>query len=193
MAESSVVFASQPGTLKVLQIDRGAGGLVQLEGATGGAALTTVLITELSAAHAVLVQFRQTLKDAIYVYSFGDRMGTINVGGLCFFRLCDEENAYQGWKEVIEFYRSNKVSTLAKSGPEQEKKVRVTIGGQTASGYLVEMATRTVSAENKIFGFNYVIATLPDGFTSTGAAAPAGAAVSGEWISPTGVPESEAR
>jgi hypothetical protein len=70
------------------------------------------IITQLKVDQTCGVQFLHTLRDFIYVYVFGDRIGEMNVSGLSFWDHCDAPS-FHGIEYVNAYYLNNRVSGRA--------------------------------------------------------------------------------
>lgn len=66
------------------------------------------IITSLSLELSGNYQFLHTLNDFIYVYSFGDRIGTLNVSGVGFTKTCDGGKG--SLLKVYEYYKDKRIS-----------------------------------------------------------------------------------
>jgi len=80
--------------------------LVSIGGLTG---TSQILVMSMGFGQEANVQFMHTLKNAIYIYAFGERMGTVKVSGMLIFRVCEEAGS-AGLPKLIDYYRSNSVS-----------------------------------------------------------------------------------
>lgn len=125
--------------------------LVRLEGFNTNA---TVLLNAVGFGQMAGVQYMQTLKRSIYVYVFGERMGTVTVSGVVLWNPC-EGSPGAGLQNVLNYYRSYTVS-------QRSTPISVTIGAtQAIRGYLDGVQTTFQSAESGQIGFQFKISTLP--------------------------------
>ena len=109
------VFGSQPGkvavvvsandvaTLGVMVI-----GTENLRDATGSKALITSLATSSSSGFQVM----HTLRQYIYVYTFGERMAETNIGGFAFVNDCESSEG-SGLARLQDWYERNTISHRA--------------------------------------------------------------------------------
>ena len=70
------------------------------------------IITEFGVIQQSGVQFMHTLRDFIYVYVFGERIGQMTISGLSFFTFCDGDTCH-GLEHVNQYYLDNRVSERA--------------------------------------------------------------------------------
>ena len=101
-------------------------------------------------------QFQMSLEGSVYLYVFGDAMGSVMVNGIAFPSLCN--GAGEGLVEVFDYYRSNRAS----KNPEP---IQVQIGSETISGFLTALTVngQTVAEEPEGFLSHYafIINSLP--------------------------------
>jgi hypothetical protein len=75
------------------------------------------IITRLTISQQVNVQFLHTLGSLIYVYVFGDRMGSVSLSGLSFLCACDDGEssggAEIGAEKMMLWYKQNRASKKA--------------------------------------------------------------------------------
>lgn len=98
------------------------------------------------------VQFMHSLRNVVYVYSFGERMGVIEINGIIFYRPCGGVTAGMGG--ALGFYRANSVA--AKSSP-----VSITIANASFRGFVRGIRSTFSDPEKGIIGVSIVVATLP--------------------------------
>jgi len=127
------------------------------------------LVSGVSYTQATNHQFMSSLRDAVYVYVFGDQMGDINVTGFLFLQECDDGS--NGFTEVLRFYEEKR---LAKSGAP----VKVVIGDDVITGFLTRLSIQPTDPQRYTTPFTMLINSLPkkrEGASSSGPAAAAGA------------------
>ena len=90
---------------------------------------------------AVDIQFQTSLKEAVYAYVFGDKMGNVTLSGIAFAGRCNNEEA-SGLKDLFDYY---------KFGPE------------AMSGFLLSlnMSALQADARDLAMSFTMALATLP--------------------------------
>jgi len=137
------------GWVKKLQPPAGAAGAI-----VNGVNITGCLLTRAAVAESCNQQFQHTLGNHIYVYSFGDRIGEMGIGGLAFFD-CDLGGAH-GVGSALAWYRQRR---LAGSG----EKVSVTLGHQNLEGYLIAFRADTSQPESALLEFFMSFAMIPEG------------------------------
>ena len=87
-----------------------------------------VLVSSMGFSQGANVQFMHTLRDVIYVYSFGEKMGQIRINGMLFFRDCAGRGR-QSVPFLLQYYRNNSVS-------RNQTPIRVSLAGSTLNGFL---------------------------------------------------------
>ncbi len=97
-------------------------------------------------------QFLHTLSETIYVYVFGDRIGELIIGGICFSSSCDKDSQgndlESGMKQIHDAYQENKLSV--KGGP-----IVVNFGEVPLRGFLVGMSIDVSDPERNLGQWAY--------------------------------------
>ena len=81
-------------------------------------------------------QFSMSLDGSIYIYVFGDHMGTIKLSGITFDRLC-EGGGKTGLALVLDYYKQNRAS-------QRPTPIQVNVADQTIQGFLTGVSVRTM-------------------------------------------------
>jgi hypothetical protein len=115
---------------------------------------STVLITSAGFAQNANVQFMQSLSRLIYVYSFGEQMGTVQISGIALWKECSGAVG-TGIKEIMRYYQNNSVS--ARRSP-----VTITLVQERVDGFLRGVRTTFDDPTRGMTGFQLVFATMPD-------------------------------
>src|SRR5271165_5385492 len=72
------------------------------------------IITRFTFSQAVNAQFLHTLGNAIYIYTFGDRIGQVTISGLSFANDCNgngiSTSGAHGAVNMIQWYQTNRLS-----------------------------------------------------------------------------------
>lgn len=124
------IFGNSEGKVVAISSGHGAGvALIKV----GGMPATAAIITGVGFGQGSNVQFMHTLKNKIYVYAFGERMGEIEVSGLFFYDGCTL-GKNQG-KQLVDYYKANSVSKKAEP-------VTITLFGATIRGFLREISVK---------------------------------------------------
>jgi hypothetical protein len=100
-------------------------------------------------------QFSNSLDGSVYIYVFGDQMGTIEISGFAFARLCGTNE--DGLQKVLEYYKQNRASQRATP-------IQVNVASQTVQGFLTSIEARTLSGgspEAIVHQYNLGINALP--------------------------------
>lgn len=115
---------------------------------------TRVIITGVAINQKANVQFMETLRDRIYIYSFGDRLGDMQVMGLG-LKMCDDTDEDSSVKDLDTFYQNNKASVL-------NSDIVITIDRVvTFRAFLLAMTTQLVNEEFRTVGFTLTLKVLP--------------------------------
>lgn len=118
------------------------------------------IITRLTISQQVNVQFLHTLGSLIYVYVFGDRMGSVSLSGLSFLCGCDDaggspSGAEIGAEKMMLWYKQNRASK--KADP-----VQVTIGKTVIEGFVTNFTEDVVDPSLKLVQWGVTMASLPE-------------------------------
>ena len=114
-----------------------------------------VAITSAGFSQDANVQFMNTLRKVIYVYSFGERMGTTEISGVAFYNLCSAAGGKgSGLPGLMSFYSANSVSTRASP-------LAITLAGTSVQGFVRAIRTTFTDTQHGLVGFSLSIATLP--------------------------------
>lgn len=151
------IYASQPGTVAIIASGNSLPGRVLLQDKDNAEIIKSqrVIVTNLNYQQATHTQFQQTLLNAIYLYSFGDRLGNIVLEGIGFAQACPvNQGSPSGVEDVLEYYRKYKVSN-------DHQPVKILIGTQPITGFLVAANIATMSTEHMTYRWTYTIASLP--------------------------------
>jgi len=81
-------------------------------------------------------QFSMSLDGSIYIYVFGDHMGTVKLSGITFDRLC-EGGGKTGLALVLDYYKQNRAS-------QRPTPIQVNVADQTIQGFLTGVSVRTM-------------------------------------------------
>ena len=150
-----LVFATKPGSI-VRMRDPAAQCSVRLLGLDPKITYDThrSLITRVTVAQQANVQFLHALGSQIFVYAFGDRMGSITLSGLSASCPCPQGNDL-GIERILKYYSDNRVS-------KRKKPVRVTIGKTVLEGFVLSVSGDTVDPSTNIIQWGLNLATLPE-------------------------------
>jgi len=101
-------------------------------------------------------QFQTALDTSVFIYVFGDQMGTVRVLGKIIPSLCD--NDADGLEQVFKFYADNRASRLADP-------IQVMAGSEVISGFLTGMNMRvdqlSASEFAPLYDYTLTINSLP--------------------------------
>lgn len=112
------------------------------------------IVTRVTVSQQVNVQFLHTLGAAIYIYVFGDRMGSITLSGLAF--NCDCGNGPElGAEKMLAWYKTNRAS-------KRKNPVRVTIGRTAIEGFVIGFTEDAVDPALNLIQWGATIASLPE-------------------------------
>lgn len=152
------IFISTPGKVAIVSSKGTVPGAVTLPStvslSSNGERLTKrVIITGVAYEQNAHVQFQQSLLNAIYLNSFGDKMGAVQISGIAFSESCNDTGS-TGVEDILKYYATNRVSN-------DNKPITVLIGKKPITGYLVSCKIQTQSVEHLTYGFVLNIAALP--------------------------------
>lgn len=98
------LYKAVAGTL--IKSEVGGGGFISISGMNSLLNGGRMLVTSVRVNRQQDVQFLKTLSSVFYIYAFGEAPGSVNVGGLIFFRECGG-NVSGVIQEVNAFYEAN--------------------------------------------------------------------------------------
>lgn len=151
------LFQSKPGMVKVVDLgDSAAIGVLSISGEGGKLEQQDgVVITQIGINQEVNAQFMPSLQKVIYVYSFGDRMGQIQVNGIAFDKLCNKASrGYVGTNSLFKYYDKNRAI-------DENRLMKISIGKVAFQGYLISSSLNTASPEFRTMSFSLRIVTVP--------------------------------
>jgi len=142
--------------------DRVATGLIQIaniSGEGGQISYTThnTIITGVGISTSGNYQFLHTIGNDIYVYVFGDRMGTLELKGLSFADQCPANNAteYHGFERLLRWYNQNRLAF-------RKDTVRVVLGRSTVvDGFVTSLSASGEDAQTRSIRFSMGLSLLP--------------------------------
>ena len=166
----SVLFGTKPGVGKgyVVRFDDSGvmPALIQLpqveNSAFGDTWKSTVILTSAGLSQQANVQYMHTLKEHIYVYSFGQRMGEMVLNGIMMWNTSNPTTQSGLWA-VMKFYKAFNVG-------QQLTPVTVILGANGSvniSGFLDNMTTTYSDPDKGLVGFRMHFSTLPDLWLNT--------------------------
>lgn len=116
---------------------------------------TRAIITQSGIVENGNFQFLHTLNQTIYAYVFGDRIGELRIGGICFADPCPSmSESTSGMSQVIKDYQANKISV--KGSP-----VQVSFGEIDYKGFLVGMTLDINDPERMLGQWAFRFNTFP--------------------------------
>ena len=116
------------------------------------AATHSSIITRVQLSHQGNYQFLHTIGNDVYVYVFGDRMGSITVSGLS-MQGCGVAN--HGIEYVMAWYRQNRIAN-------RQIPVIISIGQASARGFVIGFSGDVVDPSVRLVQYGLQIATLPE-------------------------------
>ena len=154
MAEA--IFSTEAGAVASIELQGSLPARITMENFTG---LTAVIIDDIRSDQATNQQFNTSLADAVYMYVFGDQMGTVSISGKLFSISC-VGGGKSGLEELFDYYKQNRAS-------KRTEPVQVYIGDTVLSGFVTRVAVHASGAgeTNRINEFTLQVSTLPDDTT----------------------------
>jgi hypothetical protein len=155
------LFNNQPGVVAVLDTDGGDDNpfRVTLDDFPQIGAQSGVIFTELAIQRHGSFQFMHTLRDLVYVYSFGERVGQIRASGMAFARMC---SGIEGLSTVMDYYENNRLERRADP-------ISIVVGTTSRfRGFLTELNTDIARPEARLAQFGMQFHALPTAKPFTG-------------------------
>lgn len=142
--------ANGPGTAVKLNTSSSAAGSISVAGAT-----LPMIITGVGISASVNVQFALSLKDTVYVYVLGDRMGAVTLHGMIFDSLCDGGSG-NGLADLMGLYEQQKASA-------QTEPSTIQISGHAARAFLMSVEGRGDNTLPGVYNVTLSYAALAGG------------------------------
>lgn len=133
------IFASAPGTVAVMSESTALPGSISIAQPTFPSQGSAAIITGISYDQSTNQQFQQSLDGAVYIYVFGDKMGSIVVEGIAFAQVCNGSGS--GLFSVADYYRQNRIS-------KTDQPIVVLAAGETVTGFLTAIHIRSEMSGN---------------------------------------------
>ncbi|HSN70704.1 MAG TPA: hypothetical protein VLT59_04310 [Steroidobacteraceae bacterium] len=99
------------------------------------------------------VQFQTSLKEAVYAYVFGDKMGQLSLSGIAFANRCNDDSA-NGLKDLFDYYKEYRAS-------KRTDVITTTFGPEALSGFLIGLRMSPREISNVTMNFELAISVLP--------------------------------
>lgn len=153
-----VVFSKNTGRVFMLP-DAVAEGAISMGNVEGYSAISfiqhTTIITRIGVAAAGNFQFLHTIGNDVYIYVFGDRMGQVDLHGICFAQDCTQDAGEHGFEKLFAWYEQNRISV-------RKEPVVVTIGvNKSFEGFVTALTGDAQDAQTRTINFNLTISLLP--------------------------------
>lgn len=113
----------------------------------------SAIVTRLTVAQQVNLQFLHTIGGRIYIYTFGDRIGQMTLSGLAFSCACDHESP--GAELMYSWFKDNRASS-------RQAPVQITIGQTPIEGFVVGFSADVVDPGTGLVQWGVTMATLPE-------------------------------
>lgn len=153
-----IFFAGIPGRTAVLSDPavQGTLSLVTTNPYLGYASHRTI-ITRFSHSERCNVQFLHTMGNQIYVYVFGDRVGSLTLSGISVAGDCSDSGAAHGAELALSWYWLNRASY-------RQAPVRFVLGSRTAfDGFVTGVSQEAVDSETRLVQFGIEVQVPPEG------------------------------
>jgi hypothetical protein len=145
------IFNSRPGVVQIVNAEQAIPGRIRI----GGFDPKAILVSGMNYTQRTNQQFQYSLDRDVYVYMFGDLMGSLTVKGLIFPEMCSGED---GISEILKYYTNNRAVVKGES-------VSVAIGNQLIIGFMTELrlvaTTGAYDAAPPTEEFEIIINTVP--------------------------------
>jgi len=153
-----VVFSKNTGRVFMLP-DAVAEGAISMGNVEGYESISfiqhTTIITRIGVAAAGNFQFLHTIGNDVYIYVFGDRMGQVDLHGICFAQDCTQDSGEHGFEKLFSWYEKNRISV-------RKEPVVVTIGvNKSFEGFVTALTGDAQDAQTRTINFNLTISLLP--------------------------------
>lgn len=157
----AILFAKNPGVV-VVASDPMVQGLLPVIGRIGDAgdpldfASRKCFFVSLGMRQATNFQFMHTLGGDIYLYVFGDEIGTLNLSGLAVSTNCENPgDTEHGIGKMLKWYKANRIVA-------REEPLQYVVGGVVFDGYLTGMDMKMYDPGMQLVQFDLSIALVPE-------------------------------
>jgi hypothetical protein len=116
------------------------------------------IITRVTLSQQVNVQFLHTLGAMVYVYVFGDKIGSVSLSGLSFFGCpcpSPSPSPAAGNNDIYAWYKTNRAS-------KNPKPLRVTIGTAVIEGFVTTFSEDVVDPTVNLVQWGVSMVCLPE-------------------------------
>ena len=110
-----------------------------------------IIVSAIGFSGQVNAQFMHTLKKNVYIYVFGDRVGSVTVDGYAFMNMC-AGNGGGNYSDIINYYRNNNLANLGTT-----LSIAGCYGGR---GYLTGYTTTFADPSKGLVGFRLQYTTV---------------------------------
>lgn len=117
-----------------------------------------VIITRVQLQQQSSAQFSHMFGNAIAVYVFGDRVGSIQISGTTFAASCDSAGA-GGLGLVMDYYKNNRIAAV---GDQASQELTVTIGQRAIRGFLMGVMIDMVDPERRMVNWALTLTSVPE-------------------------------
>ena len=115
------------------------------------------IITRMTVSQQGNFQFLHTIGNDVYIYVFGDRMGSVTLSGLSFTYDCNSPgDSDHGFEKIYDWYRDSRVA-------KRRTPVRVHLGQRTTfEGFVVGVTGDVVDPSTRIMQYGIQMVTIPE-------------------------------
>lgn len=134
------LFVSAPGTVTSFQLDATVGTISVPAEIKDPVFITRpgpVIFSQVEWVQRTNQQFANSLDGSVYIYVFGDQMGSVRVNGLAMDALCGQKE--NGLQKVLKYYETNRAS-------KRSTPIGISIADQIVRGFLTGVQVTSVGA-----------------------------------------------
>jgi hypothetical protein len=100
-------------------------------------------------------QFLHTLGNDIYIYVFGDRVGSMTLHGFSFPEVCNNGGNESGLEKMLNWYKRNKLSS-------REEPIKVAIGRITFTAFVAGFSSDVADPKTQLVRYALSVAIIPE-------------------------------
>lgn len=149
----SALFLTQPGTAVQIPTGQAMPLTVRLDG-WGGFTGFKAIITQTGIEQQGGFQFMHTLRDFMFAYVFGERIGQAMISGIAFSQTCGNGNGLTGPEAVLQYYNRFRITRTGRP-------ITIQIGATPAGmmrGFLTRLKLDTTDASQHLSQFSLTFA-----------------------------------
>jgi len=146
------IFSTRPGVAVAIRDNNAVPMAFDFDG-WGGFPARNCIVQGIGLNHSGNYQFMHSLRGFIYAYIFGDRMGELQISGLCLQGNCSS-GFFSGLSEAIDYYQHHRIAATGEP-------LGIQIGAAGFEGFLTATNFKIMNPESKVAQFAFKVDIIP--------------------------------